>query len=341
MVQIRRKQFQVERKILMAHGAGGKLSAQLLQEIILPAFDNEILNELHDGAKIGRLAMTTDSYVVRPIFFRGGDIGKLSICGTVNDLAVTGAEPKYISVGVILEEGFDFDDLKRIVQSMAAAAREAGVKIVTGDTKVVGRGQADGIFINTAGIGELIDGVDISARQVRAGMKVLISGTIGDHATAILAGRHGLELPEGVQSDCAPLNKMIHEMLTAEPRIAMLRDATRGGIAAVLNEIAQAANVGILLDEEKIPVREEVRGVCDILGFDALELANEGKIIAVVPEGSADKILSVMKKNIYGSNAALIGEVVSNAAGKVGLKTPLGSVRIVDMPAGELVPRIC
>ncbi len=329
------------RKILLAHGAGGKLSAQLLHEIILPAFDNEILQELHDGAKIGRLAMTTDSYVVRPIFFRGGDIGKLSICGTVNDLAVTGAVPKYISVGVILEEGFDLDDLKRIVQSMAAAARESGVKIVTGDTKVVGRGQADGIFINTAGVGELIDGVDISARNVRAGMKVLISGTIGDHATTILAGRHGLDLPEGIVSDCAPLNKMIREMLTAEPQIAMLRDATRGGIAAVLNEIAQAANVGILLDEEKIPVREEVRGVCDILGFDALELANEGKIIAIVPEGSAEKILSVMRQNVYGRNAALIGEVVSNAAGKVGLKTSLGSVRIVDMPQGELVPRIC
>ena len=280
----------------MAHGAGGKLSAELLHEIILPAFDNEILNELHDGAKIGRLAMTTDSYVVRPLFFRGGDIGKLSICGTVNDLAVTGAVPKYISVGVILEEGFDFDALKKIVNSMATAAQEAGVQIVTGDTKVVGRGQADGIFINTAGVGELIDGVDISAKKICAGMKILISGTIGDHATTILSERHGLELPENIKSDCAPLNKMIFEMLSVEPKIAMLRDATRGGVAAVLNEIAQAANVGILLDEEKIPVRAEVRGVCDILGFDALELANEGKIIAVVPAESSEKILAVMRK---------------------------------------------
>lgn len=329
------------KKILMAHGAGGKLSAQLLHEIILPAFDNEILNELHDGAKIGKLAMTTDSYVVRPIFFRGGDIGKLSICGTVNDLAVTGAVPKYISVGVILEEGFDFDALKKIVNSMAAAAKEAGVKIVTGDTKVVGRGQADGIFINTAGVGELIDGVDISAKKICAGMKILISGTIGDHATAILAGRHGLELPESVKSDCAPLNRLISEMLAVEPKIAMLRDATRGGLAAVLNEIAQAANVGILLDEEKIPVREEVRSVCDILGFDTMELANEGKIVAVVPAESSEKILSVMRENIYGVNAAEIGEVVKNSAGKVGLRTSIGGVRIVDMPAGELVPRIC
>ncbi len=328
-------------KILMAHGAGGKLSAKLLHEIILPAFDNEILHELHDGAKIGRLAMTTDSYVVRPIFFRGGDIGKLSICGTVNDLAVTGAVPKFISVGVILEEGFDLDALKKIVASMAAAAREADVKIVTGDTKVVGRGQADGIFINTAGVGELIDGVDISAKKISAGMKILVSGTLGDHATTILAGRHGLELPEEIKSDCSPLNKMIFEMLSVEPKIAMLRDATRGGLAAVLNEIAQAANVGILLDEEKIPVREEVRGVCEILGFDFLELANEGKIIAVVPAESAEKILAVMRKNIYGSDAAQIGEVVKNSSGKVGLKTFLGGVRIVDMPAGELVPRIC
>ena len=331
----------MSKKILPAHGAGGKLSAELLHEIILPAFNNEILNELHDGAKIGNLAMTTDSYVVRPIFFRGGDIGKLSICGTVNDLAVTGAIPKFISLGVILEEGFDFEDLKKIVGSMAAAAREAEVKIVTGDTKVVGRGQADGIFINTAGIGELIDGVDISAKKICAGMKILLSGTIGDHATTILSARHGLELPENIKSDCAPLNKMIYELLTVEPKIAILRDATRGGVAAVLNEIAQAANVGILIDEEKIPVREEVRGVCEILGFDVLELANEGKIIAVVPAESAEKILSVMRNNIYGVDAAQIGEVVKISAGKVGLKTSLGAIRIVDMPTGELVPRIC
>ena len=331
----------MDEKILMAHGAGGKLSAELLREVILPAFGNEILNELHDGAKLGRLAMTTDSYVVRPIFFRGGDIGKLAVCGTVNDLAVTGAVPKFLSVGAILEEGFDIDALKKIVGSMAQAAREAGVQIVTGDTKVVGRGQADGIFLNTAGIGELIDGVDISARNVRAGMKVLLSGTIGDHATTILAGRHGLELPESIRSDCAPLNKLVREMLAVEPKIAMLRDATRGGIAAVLNEIASSANVGILLDEDKIPVRDEVRGVCEILGFDALELANEGKIIAVVPAESVEKILSVMRGNVYGRHAAQIGEVVANSAGKVGLRTALGSVRIVDMPAGELVPRIC
>ena len=328
------------KKITLAHGAGGKFSADLIKEIILPKFNNEFLSELHDGAKIGRLAMTTDSYVVRPIFFHGGDIGKLSICGTVNDLAVCGAIPKFLSVGVIIEEGFAFDDLKKIIESMSAAASEAGVKIVTGDTKVVEKGHADGIFINTAGIGEIIEGVDISAKKIRAGMKVLISGTIGDHSVTILSERHGLEIPETLKSDCAPLNKMIFEILSVEKNIAMLRDATRGGIAAVLNEIV-TEEFGILLEENKIPIREEVQGVCDILGFDALELANEGKIIAVVPENSAEKVLNVMKKNPYGKNAAIIGEVTENFSGKVGLKTSIGGIRIVDMPVGNLVPRIC
>ncbi len=329
------------KKITLAHGAGGKFSSDLIQEIILPAFDNEYLHELHDGAKLGKIAMTTDSYVVRPIFFRGGNIGKLAVCGTVNDLAVCGAVPKFLSAGVILEEGFDFDDLKKIVQSMKMVAEEAGVKIVTGDTKVVEKGKADGIFINTAGIGELIEGVEISAKKIQAGMKILISGTVGDHATTILAERHGLEIPQTLQSDCAPLNNLIFEMLAAEKNIAMLRDATRGGIAAVLNEIASQAGVGILLEEEKIPVREEVRGVCDILGFDFLELANEGKIIAIVPAESAEKILSVMQKNIYGKNSAIIGEVTEKFSGKVGLQTVIGGIRIVDMPVGNLVPRIC
>lgn len=327
-------------KITLAHGAGGKFSADLIREIILPAFDNKFLNELHDGAKIGKIAMTTDNYVVRPIFFRGGDIGKLSICGTVNDLAVTGAVPKFLSVGLIIEEGFDIEDLKKIIFSMRRAADEAEIKIVTGDTKVVGKGQADGIFINTAGVGELIEGVEISAKKISVGMKILISGTTGDHATTILSERHGLEIPESLKSDCAPLNKMIFEMLSAEKNIAMLRDATRGGIAAVLNEIV-TEKFGILLDEKKIPIREEVRGVCDILGFDALELANEGKIIAVVPENSAEKILKVMKNFEYGKNAAIIGEITEKFVGKVGLKTEFGGVRIVDMPVGNLVPRIC
>ena len=329
------------KKITLAHGAGGKFSSDLLHEIILPHFDNSILNELHDGAKIGKLAMTTDSYVVRPIFFRGGDIGKLSICGTVNDLAVTGAVPKYISVGLIIEEGFALDDLKKILQSMSMAANEAGVKIVTGDTKVVGKGQADGIFINTAGIGELIDGVDISVKKICAGMKIIVSGFIGDHSTTILAERHGLQLPPNIKSDCAPLNKLVSEMLAVEPNIAMLRDVTRGGLAAVLNEISQAANSEIVIEEINIPVRAEVQGVCDILGFDALELANEGKIIAIVPADSAQNVLAAMKNNSYGENSAIIGEVTENKSGRVGLKTKIGSIRIVDTPLGNLVPRIC
>ena len=212
---------------------------------------------------------------------------------------------------------------------------------MTGDTKVVGKGQADGIFINTAGIGELIDGVDISAKNVRAGMKIIVSGTLGDHSATILSERHGLEIPANIKSDCAPLNKMIFEMLRVEKNIAMMRDITRGGIAAVLNEIASAANVGILLEENKIPVRDEIRGICDILGFDVLELANEGKIIAIVPAESADKIIAAMKNFEYGKNSAIIGEIVENYPGKVGLRTKFGGVRIVDMPIGNLVPRIC
>ena len=274
-------------------------------------------------------------------FFSGGDIGKISVCGTVNDLSVCGAVPKFLSVGVIIEEGFEIENLKKIVASMKKAADEAKIKIVTGDTKVVEKGKADGIFINTAGIGELIDGVEISAKKIRAGMKILVSGTLGDHSTVILSERHGLEIPENLKSDCAPLNEMIFEMLSAEKNIAMLRDATRGGIAAVLNEIVAGKNFGILIEEEKIPVREEVRGICDILGFDFLEMANEGKIIAIVPENSAEKILSVMRKNIYGKDAEIIGEVTENFAGKVGMKTKIGGLRIVDMPVGNLVPRIC
>ena len=328
-------------KIEIGHGAGGKMSAELLSGTILPALNNDTLRQLGDAATVGGLAFTTDSYVVRPLFFPGGDIGKLAVCGTVNDLAVSGAEPKYLSLALIIEEGFEQSELKKILNSVATTARAAGVEIVTGDTKVVGRGQADGIYINTAGIGELIKGVEISAKKICAGMKIIISGTLGDHSTAVLSTRHGLELPEGIKSDCAPLNKMIAEMLRAEPEIAMMRDVTRGGLASVLNELAQASDLGFLIEEEKIPVRREVRAFCDILGFDPLELANEGKIVAIVPERSAEKILAVLRDNIYGAEAALIGEVVEKPKGKVGLRTPIGAIRIVDMPAGELVPRIC
>lgn len=334
----------VSEKITLAHGAGGKISQELMEEVIRPAYGNPILDTLHDGARLsmsGQLAFTTDSYVVQPRFFAGGNIGKLAVCGTVNDLAMTGAVPRYISVGLILEEGLEIAELKEILATMHAAADEAGVAIVTGDTKVVERGKADGIFINTAGIGELIPGTNIAPANVQPGMRVILSGYIGDHAAAIMAGRHGLELPPTITTDCAPLNKMTAAMLAAEPNIAVLRDPTRGGVAAVLNEIAQASNCGVLIDEDAIPVRPEVQGVCDILGFDPLYLANEGKCIAFVPADSAEKLVAVMQANKYGKDARIIGEVTAEAPGQVGLRTALGGIRVVDMPLGNIVPRIC
>lgn len=331
--------------ITMAHGSGGQASHELMEEVLLPIFDNEILHELHDGAKLdlstNKIAFSTDSYVVKPLFFAGGNIGKLAVCGTVNDLAMTGAIAKYISVGMIIEEGFSIDELKEIVKTMRAAADEAGVYIVTGDTKVVNKGGADGIFINTAGIGERIEGVDISPLRAKAGQNIIVSGYLGDHAATIMASRHGLELPESIKTDCAPLNHMVKDMLTAVPNIAVLRDPTRGGTAAVLNEIAAQAQVGILLEEEAIPVREEVRGFCDILGFDPLYLANEGKLIAFVDEADTETVLNIMHKHEYGKNAKVIGKVIDKAKGEVGLRTALGGIRIVDMPQGEQIPRIC
>lgn len=331
-------------KITLAHGAGGKMSAALMRDVILPAFDNPVLDVLHDGAKLatsGRLAFTTDSYVVRPLFFAGGNIGKIAVCGTVNDLAMTGAVPRYLSCGLILEEGFPVENLSRIVRTMRETADAAGVAIVTGDTKVVEHGKADGIFINTAGVGELIAGIDIAPQNVRPGMKVLLSGCIGDHAAAILAGRHGIEIPESLTSDCAPLVGLTQAVLKAAPHTAVLRDPTRGGVAAVLNEIAAAAQVGVLVDEDALPIREAVRGICDMLGFDPLDLANEGKCIAFVPAAEADAALAAMRAHPYGKDACIIGETTEEAPGQVGLRTALGGIRIVDLPLGSLVPRIC
>ncbi len=330
--------------ITLAHGAGGKISQELMEEVILPEFGNPILNEMHDGARLnlsGKLAFTTDSYVVQPLFFNGGNIGKLAVCGTVNDLAMTGAVPKYISAGVILEEGLQVKDLRKIAHTMREMAEEAGIAIVTGDTKVVERGKCDGIYINTAGIGELIEGVEISPRKVQPGMKVLLSGFLGDHAATILAGRHGLELPETVKTDCAPLADMTQALLKAAPHTAVLRDPTRGGVAAVLNEIASASKCGIIIEEEDIPIREEVQGVCDMLGFDPLYLANEGKCVAFVPAEEAEAALSAMKESPYGREARIIGETTAEAPGQVALRTAIGGLRVVDMPLGNLVPRIC
>lgn len=331
--------------IKMEHGSGGKLSKALMEEVIMPAYGNPVLNEMHDGASVStagnRVAFTTDSYVVKPLFFAGGNIGKLAVCGTVNDLAMTGSIPRYLSVGMILEEGFPIADLRRIVETMCQTAKEAGVMIVTGDTKVVNKGAGDGIYINTAGIGDIIEGTNISPKRVEPGQDVILSGYIGDHATAIMAGRHELVLPTSIQSDCAPLNGLVKEMLTAVPQIAVLRDPTRGGVAATLNEIAEQSGTGILLEEDTIPVRPEVEAVCEILGFDPLYLANEGKLLAFVDVKYSSKLLEVMHKHEFGKDARIIGKVTADAVGQVGMRTSIGGIRIVDMPIGGQIPRIC
>ena len=331
--------------ITMAHGAGGQLSHALMEEVVLPALGNTLLNVLHDGAVLpltGRTAFTTDSYVVQPHFFPGGSIGRLAVCGTVNDLSMTGAAPAYLSLAVILEEGFPIAALRRIVADIAAAAEEAGVSIVTGDTKVVPRGCGDGIYINTAGVGTMLAGADIAPTNIAAGMDIIVSGTLGDHAATVMAARHGLTLPPEIQSDCAPLCHLTAEMIAAAgDGIAVLRDPTRGGAAASLNELAGAAGVGVLLDEEQIPVRPAVQGVCEMLGFDPLTLANEGKLLAFVRPDVTAHVLDVMHENPYGREACVIGHTTADAPGTVGLRTALGGIRVVDLPLGELVPRIC
>lgn len=331
--------------ITMAHGAGGQLSHALMEEVVLPALGNTLLNVLHDGAVLpltGRTAFTTDSYVVQPHFFPGGSIGRLAVCGTVNDLSMTGAAPAYLSLAVILEEGFPIAALRRIVADIAAAAEEAGVSIVTGDTKVVPRGCGDGIYINTAGVGTMLAGADIAPTNIAAGMDIIVSGTLGDHAATVMAARHGLTLPPEIQSDCAPLCHLTAEMIAAAgDGIAVLRDPTRGGAAASLNELASAAGVGVLLDEEQIPVRPAVQGVCEMLGFDPLTLANEGKLLAFVRPDVTARVLDVMHENPYGREACVIGHTTADAPGTVGLRTALGGIRVVDLPLGELVPRIC
>jgi hydrogenase expression/formation protein HypE len=332
-------------KILLAHGSGGKLSHELIKGLFLSAFENPVLGELDDSARLdqdkGRLAFSTDSYTVKPLFFPGGDIGKLAIYGTVNDLAMVGASPRYISISFIIEEGFFLDTLRDIVDSITKAAKHTGVEIVTGDTKVVEKGEADGLFINTAGIGYIRGGADISGRNGKVGDSVLLSGTIGDHGTAVLSQREGFQFQMALRSDCAPLHGLVEEMLDASTRIHVLRDPTRGGLATVLWEVANASRVGIVVEEEKIKVREEVRGVCDLLGFDPYYLANEGKLVAFVPQGEAEKVLEAMRGNPLGSEAAIIGRVVEENPGRVLLKTRIGGHRLLEPLSGELLPRIC
>jgi len=330
-------------RILLAHGSGGSLSHDIVNERILSILGNPILNRLDDSAVFdikGSIAFTTDSHVVQPIFFPGGDIGRLSVCGTVNALAVMGAPPLYLSLALIIEEGLPTQDLKNVVNSIKEAADEAGIKIVTGDTKVVNRGNADKLFINTAGIGIISEGVNISGHNARPGNKVIISGTIGDHGIAVLSKRDGIGFETKLESDSAPLNKMIAEMIQTG-KINCMRDPTRGGLSSTLNEIAEQSGVSIRIDEEKIPIRREVAAACEMLGLDPLYIANEGKVVAIVEAEDAEKILAQMKKNKYGQNAAIIGEVTEKRTARVTLKTALGTSRIVDMLVGEPLPRIC
>ena len=334
----------MEDKILLAHGSGGKLSHELIEKNFAPLFKNPLLDKLDDSAVFelsGRLAFTTDSYVVNPIFFPGGDIGKLAVCGTVNDLAMSGAKPLYLSLSLVIEEGLPLADLQRVMTSIQRATEEAEVKIVTGDTKVVNRGGADKLFINTAGIGLVPEGVDISGSRAKPGDKVILSGAIGEHGIAVMSQREGLQFSSSVESDCAPLNKLVSDMIETSDCIHCLRDPTRGGLASTLNEFARQSGVGIKIAEEKIPVSDAVRAACELMGFDPLYVANEGKLVAIVPEADAEKVLAKMRHNHYGARSAIIGEVVAEHPGRVIMTTLLGASRIVDMLVGELLPRIC
>jgi hydrogenase expression/formation protein HypE len=333
------------REIVLAHGSGGKLSQQLLQKIVLPQFGNELLEPLHDGAIFSlnglRLAFSTDSFVVSPIFFPGGDIGKLAVHGTVNDIAMCGARPLYLSAGFILEEGTSMEDFWRVVSSMREAAAQAGVVFVTGDTKVVDRGKADKIFVNTSGIGIVPAGVNIHPKHARVGDKIIVSGQIAVHGMAIMSVREGLEFETQIASDTAPLNNLVDTILSTTPDVHVLRDPTRGGITSALTEIAQAARVGMILDEAHIPISEEVKGACEILGLDPLYVANEGKLLAIVPAEAAIAVLTTMREHPLGSEAAIIGEVIDDHPGFVTMKTRVGGTRVVDMLSGEQLPRIC
>lgn len=341
--------LQVER-ITLAHGGGGKAMRDLIDDVFLGAFDNPDLRAMEDQARLSaaplatpgaRLAFTTDSFVVDPIEFPGGDIGRISVCGTVNDLTVGGARALWISAAFIIEEGMEVATLRRLAASMRAAADEAGVAIVTGDTKVVGKGSADKIFITTSGVGVIPPGRDLAASSVRTGDVALVSGVLGDHGAAIMAARGDMSLSTDILSDCRPLNGLMEAVLAAAPNARAARDATRGGIASALNEIAAAAGVGIEIDETALPLREEVKGFCEILGLDPLYLANEGTMVVFVPENEAEPALTAMRRNPAGSGAAAIGRAVSGHPARVEMKTSFGGTRVVDMLIGEQLPRIC
>jgi hydrogenase expression/formation protein HypE len=331
--------------VLLGHGSGGKLSAELIRDVFLPSLTNPVLARLDDQAVVSingqRLALTTDSFVVKPLFFPGGDIGSLAVHGTVNDLAMGGATPLFLSAAFIIEEGFSIEELRRVVNSMHSAAAAAAVQVVTGDTKVVEKGKGDGLFINTTGIGVVPEGVELSADQARPGDKVLLSGSIGEHGIAILAQREGLEFETAIQSDSAALHTLVGEMLQVTRKIRCMRDPTRGGVSSTLNEIAQQSRIGIELEERTIPVREEVRGACELLGLDPLYVANEGKLIAIVAPEVAEQLVNTMRRHPLGTGTQLIGTVKETNLGLVTMRTPFGTTRIVDMLAGDQLPRIC
>ncbi len=331
------------KQIVKAHGSGGKLTRQLIDDIFRKNFSNQILDALNDAALLpkfdGQLAFTTDSHVIKPLFYPGGDIGKLAVSGTVNDLAVSGAVPKYLSCGFILEEGFGIEKLTQIVQSMAVTAQQAGVQIVTGDTKVVSKGEADGIYINTSGIGMYPE--PVQKKQIVPGDKIILSGKIGAHATAILLAREKFMIKSKIESDCQPVNRLTEKLFARLSSIKIMRDPTRGGLATVLNEFVEDKNVGIRIKEELIPVSESVRGICEPFGFDPLYLANEGKFVFVVSEAEADTALAILTDDNIGRNAAIIGEVIEKPTGRVLLETELGAHRVLNLLANEILPRIC
>lgn len=338
-------------KIVLGHGSGGKMSHDLISSLFIPAFDNPILRAGNDAGISEvipglRLAISTDSHVVWPLFFPGGDIGKLAVCGTVNDLAMMGAVPTWLTAGFILEEGLEVELIERVIESMHSAAEEANIKIVAGDTKVVQKGKADGLYINTTGIGILPPGISIGGEKAMPGDKVIVSGNIGDHGIAVLSARGELGFQTDIRSDIAPLNHLVSRIITiesggSESPIHVLRDPTRGGLATSLNEIAQQSGVTILIEENRIPIRTEVTAACEMLGFDPLYIANEGKLIAIVDKNFADSVLQVMKQTRYGEDATIIGEVQKFSQARVLMRTAIGTTRIVDVLAGEMLPRIC
>jgi hydrogenase expression/formation protein HypE len=332
-------------KILLAHGSGGRLTNDLIREFFLPHLSNPFLQPLDDSARLvspgGPMAFTTDSYVVSPIFFPGGDIGKLAVCGTINDLSMVGAVPAYLSLSFIIEEGLPVADLEKILCSIREESERAGVCVATGDTKVVEHGAADRLFLNTAGIGWIREGIHLSGLNARKGDRVLLSGCLGDHELAVLCQREGFRFEGDLMSDCAPLNDLVGKMIEVCPSIRCLRDPTRGGLATTLNEIAFMSHVGIVIEEERIPVKESAKGICELLGLDPLYLANEGKLVAVCPSPEAEKLLEVMRRHSHGRDSQIIGSVTEENPGRVILQTVIGGHRVLDMLAGAQYPRIC